>query len=141
MNPPQGIVFFDGVCNFCNSAVLFVFDTNTARNLRYASLQSEFAQTFIPPHLYRADDFDTMLYYEGGKFYDRSSAVLKIAEHLKFPYRWAAVFRVIPKAWRDPIYRLIAKNRHALTRKNTCRLMTSEEKQYFLKSRHDALGG
>ena len=38
------IVFFDGVCNFCNATVDFVWKHNKRRSLYYASLQSDIAK-------------------------------------------------------------------------------------------------
>ena len=41
-----------------------------------------------------------------------SDAVLCIYEGMGFPWRLASLFRVIPAFLRDPVYRLIARNRY-----------------------------
>lgn len=41
-----------------------------------------------------------------------SDAVLSIYEGLGYPWRLARVLRIIPEGVRDPLYRLIAKNRY-----------------------------
>jgi predicted DCC family thiol-disulfide oxidoreductase YuxK len=36
---------------------------------------------------------------------------VRIAERLGFPWRLATVFRVLPRAWREALYDMVARNR------------------------------
>lgn len=127
------IVFFDGVCNFCNSTVDRVWANNKKKDIYYASLQSDFAKQFLGENGINATDLDTVIFYTNQKFYMRSSAILQIAKHLKGAYRLLPAFFIIPSFIRDGVYKWIAKNRYKFFgKKETCRIPTAEEKSYFL---------
>jgi predicted DCC family thiol-disulfide oxidoreductase YuxK len=46
------------------------------------------------------------------KVFIESDAILQIAQHLSFPYKLLVAGMIVPKKWRDAIYRWIAKNRY-----------------------------
>lgn len=127
------IVFFDGVCNLCNSSVDFIMKHDKNKMFKYASLQSEFAKNHLK--LTNQMDFDSIvLYSPDGKIYDRSSAALKITKHLGFPTNLLFLFIIIPKPIRDIVYNFIAKNRYRwFGKKETCRIPTPEERALFVE--------
>lgn len=128
------IVFFDGVCNFCNSTVDLIYSRNRKRNIYYSSLQSEFATSFLGGHGINSTDLDTVIFYSGGKFYFRSSAILQIFKHLTGGYALLSGFLIVPSFIRDGFYKWFAKNRYKFFgKKETCRIPSPEEKQYFLE--------
>jgi len=127
------IVFFDGVCNFCNATVDLIFRHNKKRDLYYASLQSDFAKRNLPAET--LGDLDTIIFYTNGKLYYRSTAALQIAGHLSGFYRGMRSLLLVPRFLRDGVYRLIAKNRYRLFgKKDSCRLPSPEEKKYFIEN-------
>jgi predicted DCC family thiol-disulfide oxidoreductase YuxK len=127
------IVFFDGVCNFCNSTVDIIYRKNSAKDIYYASLQSEFARSFLKEHSIDSTDLDTIIYYSGEKFYFRSDAILQLSKKLSGLHKLLSAFMIVPKFLRDGIYSWIAKNRYKFWgKKETCRIPTAEEKQQFL---------
>ncbi len=130
--PP--LVLFDGVCNVCNAAVNFVLDHEAARDLRFASLQSAAGRAACEAHgLVTTDDPDSMLFVEEGRAFDRSTAVLRIARHLRWPYRALAALVVVPRPLRDLFYRWFARHRYAWFGKaSTCRVPTPELRERFL---------
>jgi predicted DCC family thiol-disulfide oxidoreductase YuxK len=76
---------------------------------------------------------DSILFYTGGKLYVRSTAVLKVAGFLSFPWALAVVFRIIPRFLRDAAYKTIATNRYKwFGKRDTCRVPTSAEREKFL---------
>ena len=105
------IVFFDGVCNFCNSSIDTIFRKNKKKNLRYSSLQSDFAKKFLSEHRIDTKELDTIVFFSNEKFYFRSSAVLEISKELSGIYICLPVFYIVPRFIRDGIYRWVAKNR------------------------------
>ena len=54
---------------------------------------------------------DTVLLQMNGEVYDRSTAVLKIALHLRFPWPLLGIFLLVPRFLRDPVYNWVARNR------------------------------
>lgn len=50
-----------------------------------------------------------------------SDAVLSIYERLGFPWSLVRIFRIVPSWLRDPIYRLVARNRYRIFgRRDSC---------------------
>jgi predicted DCC family thiol-disulfide oxidoreductase YuxK len=126
------VLFFDGVCNLCNSSIDFVVRRDKKRRYRFAPLQGSTAAHAIPG-LVETGDFDSFVLAEGGKIYTRSTAVLRVMAGLGGIWSAAKVLLFIPAPLRDAVYRLIAKNRYRwFGRKDTCRLPTPEEKALFL---------
>ena len=126
------IVFFDGVCNFCNGSVDFIWRNNPTRNIYYCPLQSEFAQKF----LMQFDEeikLNTIYFYKEGKIYKKSKAVFLICFELKVPYRLLGRLLIRFTWFGDIAYDLIAKNRYKiLGKKDSCRLPSKDEERYFL---------
>jgi predicted DCC family thiol-disulfide oxidoreductase YuxK len=107
-NYSQKIVFIDTDCLLCNSGLNFLIRHDRKKRLRFASLHSESVSSFIEQ--YPLDE-DTVIFYDEGKIFTKSSAVLKIAGYLGMPYSSFAVLQAIPLGWRDRIYDLVARNR------------------------------
>lgn len=131
----QSVVLFDGVCNFCNGAVLFIADRDRAARFRFASLQSPIATELLAAHGLELPpgDPDTLMLIENRKVYDRSDAALRIARHLRGPVSLVAAFTIVPRPLRDAVYRLIAKNRYRwFGRSEQCRVPTPELRARFL---------
>ncbi len=129
----QPVIVFDGVCNLCNGAVDFIirFDRNAV--FQFASNQSEAGEAIVAQAGVSTFEADTIVLCEDGESYVRSTAVLRIARRLGWPWKAAYVFIIVPGPVRDVLYRLIAKNRYRLFgRRETCRLPTPEERTRFL---------
>lgn len=131
---PEHIVFFDGVCNFCNSTVDRIFRSNTSKNIFFSSLQSDFAASFLLKHGLRNTDLDTVLYYRKGRFFDRTDALIEISRELSGIYKVVPAMKILPKFLRDAGYRWFASNRYRFFgKKETCRIPTAEERSRFLE--------
>lgn len=130
----QKIVFFDGVCNLCNSTVDFLIRRDKKHILKFASLQSGLAQSILPEDAaFKADDLNTIIYYRQGKVYFRSSAVIKIVSDLGGIYTLTGIFFIIPSFIRNNVYNWIAQNRYRwFGKKDRCRLPEPEERSQFL---------
>lgn len=128
------IVFFDGHCTLCNRTVDFIIRRDRNHRIKFASLQSEFAQKFLPKEYLNDVQFDTIVLYSKGKFHARSGAVLRILRLLdRFYLRWMIAFIIVPPFIRDFVYRIIARNRYRwFGGKETCRIPTPEEAALFL---------
>lgn len=125
------IVFYDGACGLCNKYVQFILK-NRKRTFYFAPLQSKLAEKLLESH-HISINMDTLYYLENDKVYDKSTAALKIAKGLRFPYNLFSIVRIIvPKFLRDAVYRQVSQrrfNRYA----RMCMLPTEEERKYFLE--------
>ncbi len=127
----RNIVFFDGVCNLCNSTIDYLVRKDVNRLFRYSPLQGNLAAELLPPQY--ANDLSGMAYYKSGKIYTKSSAALMIANDLGGFHKLAMVFWIVPAFIRNGVYNWIARNRYKwYGKKETCRLPTSEERGLFL---------
>jgi predicted DCC family thiol-disulfide oxidoreductase YuxK len=109
------IIFFDGICNLCNASVSFIIRNDKTGNFRFASLQSEFAKTFLENNASFENGHilpDSLILAEDGKVYFRSEAALRIAGKMDGVWKALIIFRIIPLRWRDLLYDFIAKNRY-----------------------------
>lgn len=125
------IVLMDGDCSFCQASVQFIMKRDRGA-FHFASLQSELGQKFVKQ--YRLEHVDSVVLIEHGKAYIYSDAALRIAGQLVAPWRYISVARIIPKFIRDAAYRLIAKNRHNLLRKQpVCAIPSEKDRARFLE--------
>ena len=127
------IILFDGVCNLCNSSVNFIIDHDKKNVFRFASLQSDAGQSLLKKFNLNVKDFNSIILVENDKFYERSSAVMKIVR--KFPGLWKFLylFIIIPPPVRNFVYDIIADNRYKwFGKKESCRVPTPELKEKFL---------
>jgi predicted DCC family thiol-disulfide oxidoreductase YuxK len=129
----QTSVFFDGVCTLCSRGVNFLIKYDKKEVLKFASLQSEYAQNVIPKEVLNREKLDTIIVYTDGKFYDRSNAVLKLCKVLGGGFYVFLIGYLIPRFIRDALYRFIANNRyHWFGKTAQCMPHTPELKERFL---------
>ena len=129
----QQIVFFDGVCQLCNRSVNFLIKQDKKNVLKFASLQSAYAQNVVPKALLNHEKLDSIIVYTDGKFYDRSIAVLKLCKILGGLFTVFLIGYLLPRFIRDGLYTFIANNRYrwfGIT--DQCRVPTAELKERFL---------
>lgn len=112
----------------------FIIDRDPREQFRFASLQSEVGQELLRKHGL-SEDCNTIVLIENSKAYVRSTAALRIAQHLRWPWPLFYVAIAIPGFLRDAVYRLIAANRYRMFGKQeTCRIPTPELRRRFLDS-------
>lgn len=128
-------IFFDGVCNLCNSSVNFVIDRDKNRRFSFASLQSEYARSRLAGFDVDPADLESILLLKGEKLYKKSDAALEIARQLSGGWKWLYAFKIVPAFLRDLVYDLIGKNRYRMFgQSDSCRMPTPELKERFLDS-------
>lgn len=115
------IIVFDAACVLCAANARFVLKFDRARRFRLASMQGP-----VGAHLFEANgidpsDPDTIVLVDGDRTYRDSDAVLAIYSGIGWPWRAAAALRLVPRALRDPVYRLVARHRYRIFgRRETC---------------------
>ncbi len=133
MSRDNHIIFFDGVCNLCNSTVQFVIEHDKKNLFKFASLQSPFGQKFLKGYNLPISHFNSFIYYRNGKVYTQSSAALYVARDLGGIWSLAFAFIIVPKFIRDAVYNLIAKNRYKwFGKKESCMIPTPDLKNKFI---------
>lgn len=108
----HSIVLVDGVCHFCQGATRFIIKRDPKGIFHFGSLQSEVGQELLRAGGLSTDQLDTLVLLEDGTYYTRSTAALRIAKRLRFPYPLAYVFILIPRFVRNAAYNWVARNRY-----------------------------
>ena len=128
------LILFDGVCNLCNNTVQYVIKHDKNNMFMFAALQSDIGKQVINEFNIDATKVDSILLYskEKGISY-KSSAALKIANGLGFPYNLMSTFFIVPPFIRNWVYDYVAKNRYKwYGKKDTCMVPTPELQVKFL---------
>jgi predicted DCC family thiol-disulfide oxidoreductase YuxK len=127
------VILFDGVCNFCNSAINFTLKRNTKANIFFAPMQSEAGQKLLQQNNLPADDMQSFIFIEDGVVYKQSTAALKVCRHLRGGWPLCYGLIIVPKFIRDGIYNWIAKNRYKwFGVRQACMIPTPEVRARFL---------
>lgn len=136
---PTKILYFDGVCKLCNGFISFLIKRDKKKALYFSPLQSDQAQASLPQE-HTIEPLSSLVYMRGGEspdhppqIYTESTAALLAISELGWPYKIILSFLILPKFFRDTIYRIIAKNRYKIFGKSdACRVPTPEEASRFL---------
>jgi len=115
------IIVFDAECLLCSANAQFVLDHDRRGRFLLASMQGEAGSALYRHFGIDSTDPDTLIVVEGDRVRRDSDAILAIWAGLGWPWRAGAMFRLVPRALRDSIYRWVARNRYRLFgRRDTC---------------------
>ena len=112
--PHGGIVLFDGTCGFCEASVRFIASRDPDGFFRFGASQSPRAAELLAAHGLTREQTKSIVLIEDGNVYLRSTASLRIAKRLTFPWRLAGVLLVVPRPLRDAAYAVVARVRKRL---------------------------
>ena len=133
MTIPDHLVIFDGVCNFCNSAVNFIIRNDKKDEFRFVPFQSDLSKDIFRSENIHLHYFESVIYVNKGKVYYKTTAILKILKQLGGGYQLYYIFIIVPSFIRNFFYHLIAKNRYRLFgKREACVVPTPEVKNKFL---------
>ncbi|MBS1690428.1 MAG: thiol-disulfide oxidoreductase DCC family protein [Bacteroidetes bacterium] len=106
------ILFFDGVCNFCNSTINFIIRHDKKELFLFAALQSEKGRELLR-HIKQDEALpqSVILSYKG-RIYEKSDAVLQTARLLGGVWSLLLIGHILPRFVRDSIYNFIARRRY-----------------------------
>lgn len=99
---PRNLVLYDGTCGFCQFW------------RRFIEMRDHQKKIVLKP-LEEASDKNTVIFYEAGTRYEKSTAALRIAGVLGWPWRATLIFLLVPKWLRDRVYDWVAKHRHGIS--------------------------
>lgn len=136
------VIVFDGVCVLCNGWVRFLLRHDRRRRYRFAAMQGEAGRALLARHGLDPDDPVSFLLVEydiapgdaaAPRVSTESTAIRRVLAGLGGLWRIAHLAALLPAFVRDPLYRLLARNRYRLFgRHDACRVPTPEERERFL---------
>jgi predicted DCC family thiol-disulfide oxidoreductase YuxK len=124
---PGAIILFDGTCAFCERAVRFIATRDPHGYFRFGASQSPQAAALLAGFGTSREITKSIILIEDGQIYLRSTASLRIAQRLTFPWRLAGVFLIVPRPIRDAVYAVVAGVRIRLAgTSNACEIPPPE---------------
>jgi predicted DCC family thiol-disulfide oxidoreductase YuxK len=133
MKQSQDIVLFDGVCNLCNAAILFIIKRDKNNRFKFAPLESDAGKELLSMHQIDSSKIDSIVLISGDTAFAKAGAALRISKHLTglWPLLYSLV--IIPRCISDGVYDFIARNRYKwFGKKESCMIPTPELKSKFL---------
>lgn len=120
------IIFFDGICNLCDSFVNFVFKRDSKRIFFYAPLQGVTASSLLS--IEDKDNLKQIVLLHNNQIFKGYRAIQKIF-CLLYP-KASLIFKIIPGSF---LYKVIAKRRYKLFgKKEDLYQPSKEQKEFFL---------
>jgi predicted DCC family thiol-disulfide oxidoreductase YuxK len=104
----HAIVLFDGTCAFCERSVVFIARRDRAGYFRFGASQSPQARALLEPYGVTRETARSIILIENGRVYLRSTASLRIAARLTWPWSSLRVALLVPAPVRDAVYRVIS---------------------------------
>ncbi len=127
------LVLFDGDCTLCNGAVQFILRRDAQARFQFAALQSAAGRQALAAVAPLTPFPDSIVLVAGGRAAVKSTAALRIARGLSWPWPLLAVFFVVPRPLRDLVYDWIARHRYRWFGKQAaCMVPTPELRSRFL---------
>lgn len=133
INDHQHIIIFDGICKFCSASIIFIYKLDKNAVFKFTTAQSSIGEYLLQSYDTPLDYNESIVYIENGFSHTKSSAILKIASALSWPWRLLTIFNIVPKFMRDSCYDIIARNRYKIIgRRKTCIVPTTEFMSRFI---------
>ena len=129
----NNILLFDGVCNLCSGFVQFVLRNEKGGEIKFASLQSGIGEQILKQYKVSQKGLESIVFVQDGKAYEKSEAIIKISNLLNRPWSFLPFFRILPVAFRDFIYDIVASNRYRVFgKKEVCWIPDPKWKKRFI---------
>ncbi|MCY7367581.1 MAG: thiol-disulfide oxidoreductase DCC family protein [Chamaesiphon sp.] len=129
----QNLILFDGVCNFCNTAVQTVIKLDNQKIFKFAAIQSKLGQELYHLHGLDPVDIQTLMFVDGDTILTKSDAVLAVLARLDGGWQLLAGFKSMPQPLRDWAYTEFVRQRFFLFgRRETCMVPTPEVRERFI---------
>jgi len=117
MNATEPVLLFDAECGLCLRCVHLLLKTDRRGRLRFAALQGLSAQVLLRARGWPTTDFESLIFVpdwpvrQTGRLLTRSDALLAAGREAGGIWRWLICFGAVPRAWRDFVYRGVARQR------------------------------
>jgi len=122
-DPNARVIVFDGICNVCSGWVRFLERRRIEPPFKLIPMQSEEGKLLLGDYGIDPEDPTTFLVLDQGRQFTQSDGAIHIIAALGGLWSIFGAARGLPKAWRDSLYRLLARNRYRwFGRRSTCYL-------------------
>lgn len=95
------IILFDAVCVICNGWARFLIQYDNKIQFKLVSAQSPLDVALLEHYQMSTAHYSTMLVIQAGTLYTESTALLKVMQHLGFPFNVMSTGYLVPRFIRD----------------------------------------
>lgn len=106
------ILVFDAQCLLCNGWVQFLLRHDRKGTFKFAAIQGAAGQRLLSQEGLKVHGLQTLLLVDGQRTWQHTAAIFKVLHALGWPWRLAWLAWLVPSFIRDPLYRLVARNRY-----------------------------
>lgn len=140
MNPPRPVpppvLLYDDSCGFCAASIQFILRYDRKGLLRFAPLNGAAGSATLERHPeLRALDSVVLVEPATGERPERilvhSDAALRVVSYMGGPWRLLQLGKVVPRPFRDLLYRIIARHRHRVAAPR-CVIPSERDRARFL---------
>ena len=114
------IAVMDGDCALCSWGARTIARLDSKETFRICTVQSPLGTALARHYGLEPGDPETWLFLEKGEAASGMEAIILIGERLGGVGRLATALRVLPRSWREWVYRRIARNRYRFGRTDMC---------------------
>jgi len=123
LDPNVRVIVFDGICHVCSGGVRFLARHRIEPPFDLIPMQSDEGKALLEQFEIDTDDPATFLVLDRGLILTQSDASIHVMAAIGGLWRLVVVGRLIPRPWRNWLYRLLAHNRYRwFGRRTTCYL-------------------
>lgn len=127
MIQPTLIVIFDGLCNLCESSVVFIIKRDKRAKFKVAQAQSEAGKKLQTQIDFDVAESNSMVLIKEGKAFFKSDAVLEVCRNLDGAWKLLSILKLLPLSFRNRAYEFVAKNRYRWFGKKDAYMVPTKE--------------
>jgi len=128
------IILFDAICVICNGWARFLIQHDPQAQFKLASAQSPLGEKILKHYGMSTTHYTTMIVIIDGQLFTESTALLKVLARLGLPFSLMKTGYLIPRPFRDFLYRRVALNRYTLFGKtDNCLIPSQKNQHHFLE--------
>jgi predicted DCC family thiol-disulfide oxidoreductase YuxK len=117
------IIIFDGICNICSAGAGFLERHQASPPFKLIPMQTIKGKSILVEHGLDPEDPTTFLVLDRGRRFTECAAWIHVVSALGGFWRLIHAARIVPRPWRNGMYRLLARNRYRwFGRRTTCYL-------------------
>jgi predicted DCC family thiol-disulfide oxidoreductase YuxK len=128
----SGTILFDGTCAFCERSVRFIA-TRDHGYFKFGASQNPEGRALLERLGTTREAAKSIILIDHDRIYLRSDAVLRIAERMAAPWKYARVLLWVPRPIRDAVYQVVAAIRMRIAgQSNACDIPPPEIRQRLI---------
>ena len=122
------VMVYDGYCNLCSGWARFTTRHPITPPFTLVAMQSDAGRAMLREQGIDPENPATFLLIDHGRVLTDSDGAIHVMASVGGAWRLVQALRVVPKVWRDALYRVLARHRYRwFGRRETCYLPGMEE--------------